>query len=351
MDSFFQNFSYLKIIFYTLGGLLALFLIKKILNFLGFSSKFTWGPINYWVVKKSRSLTSKEMAFLKKIGQSFRLTMPSSLVGNISSLDYYFRYYIASLYNQKMKDWTRYQILSQILEIRRKFAIIPLAYSKIHHSRQFAPGSKIRIGVKGKGFFETKVGESRYSFFTAVVPNHNLVKMLKKESKVLCKVTRLGDAQYTFSTSLIFVSELTDPLFAQIKHTRSLKRQQNRQDVRQKTDLLCSCQLVNMRKVKGGYVFDDIAKEEFSGHIKDLSSGGCSVYARKELTPGKFYKIRFRVVGQEVIIPVRVLRSSKTVQSVEKSITHFRFVGIKLKEKVLLQLFLYRLHPMYSKGL
>lgn len=336
-------------ILYGVGGLLALFVLKKILNFLGFSSKLTWGPINYWVVKKSHGLTAKEMNFLKKIGQSFRLTTPSSLVGNLNSLDYYFRYYISSLYNKKMNPWTRFQILNQLLEIRRKFSIVPLANTRIRHSRQFSPGSKIRIGIKGKGFFEGKVGESRYTFFTVMVPNQGSAQMLKKEARALCRVTRLGDAQYAFSSAVLFVSEMTSPMFVQLKHTRKLKRHQLRQDVRHKTDLPCTFRPVKMMKTKKGYVFADVGREEYTGNIKDLSSGGCAISSRQELKPGQFYKVRFKIVGEDIEIPMRVLRNNKIYQATDRTSSHFRFTGMTLKAKVLIQLYIYHLHPVYNK--
>jgi hypothetical protein len=338
-----------RIIIYTVLGLFGLFALKRLFIFLGFSSKFHWGFINYWIVKKSHQLSHREMKFLRKLAEYFRIPAPSYLVGNITSLDHYIALYIIHLYKRKMNYWARIRNINTIMEIRRKFALIPLASSRIRHSRQLPPGSKVRVGIKGKGYFSGVLGESRYSYFTVSIPSHKAADTLKKEKRVVCRVSRLGDAQYIFNTKVLFVSSMTSPMFAQLKQTRKLRRKQQRRDVRRKTEIFCDIVPVNPTKTKKGYIFVEDIRNKMSAYIKDISSGGAAVTTRDTLQPGKYYRIKFRLLGEELEVPGRVLRYNKINKYSEKGIGHFKFTGIPLNAKVMIQLYVYRLHPNFFK--
>lgn len=327
--------------------LIGLIVLKKILNFLGFSNKFRWGWINYWVVKKSHKLTMKEMKIIKDIAESFRITTPSYIVGTLPSLDHYLGLYVATVFNKKNIDiWGKIRLLSRILEIRRKFAVVPLSSFKIKNTRQFAPGTKIKIAISDKGYFESIIGDSRYSFFSVIIKDPKIASFLKSAGKVSARVSRLGDAQYYFKSKVLFVSTMTNPMFVQLKHTRKLKRKQFRSDIRVKTNIFTDIVPTNPQKTKKGYVFVD-GKEKYSGLIVNISSGGAAVQSRAPIQVGSYYRIRFKILGEELEIPSKVVLERRAGPNTPDATFHLRFVGISVRARVFIQLYAYKLHPSF----
>jgi len=326
--------------------LIGLVIVKKILNFFGFSRKFRWGTFNYWIVKKSHKLTFKEMRLLKNIAEAFKITTPSYLIGTLASLDHYLGLYIASVFNKKMDIWSRIRILSEILEIRRKFAVVPLSSFKIKNTRQFAPGTKIRIAISDKGFFESIIGDSRYSAFSVIVKDPNVAEILKSIGKVSAKVSRLGDAQYYFKSKVLLVSTMTRPMFVQLKHTRRLKRKQFRSDIRVKTNIFADIVPTTLQKAKKGYVFID-GKDKYSGLIINISSGGAAIQSRAPLQKGFYYRLKFKILGEEITIPAKVILERRLGPNTPDATFHLKFIGISLHARVFIQLYAYRLHPSF----
>ncbi len=321
--------------------------VKKILYFFGFSTKFRWGLLNYWFIKRSRALKFDEMRFLKTLAEEFKIQSPSYLLGKDESLDYYFRFHINSLFKNNMNYWVRIRRLSKILEVRRKFAMVPMSGMKVRHSRQFAPGNKMRIIIKDKGFYDGVIGENRYQFFTVTIPSLRVADMLKKEKRVKCKLNRIGDGQYIFFSKIGFVSTGTEPKFMQLKHTRKLKREQFRKDLRAKTEIVCDIISTKLLKTKKGFIFSDTKTDRRTGFVRDISSGGCSVSLHFTPKPGEFYKIKFKLLGEELEIAGRVLRYKPLTKHSDRGFSHFKFIGMPLKAKVMIQLFAYKLHPNF----
>ena len=350
MDMQLISLYFMRVVLGLVAGLLLFFMVRKILHFFGFSTKFRWGIINYWVIKKSHQLNFEEMRTLKTIAEEYKIVAPGYLVGTLNSLDYYLRFYISSFFKREMNYWTRIKIIAKILEIRRKFALVPVATARVRNSRQFAPGTKIRLFIKNRGYFDAVIGENRYSFFTATVPNQKVADLLRKEKKIRAQVSRIGDGQYNFFTKVTFISTATKPMFMQLKQTRKLKREQLRSDIRKKTDMVCDIIPTQLTKTKKGYIFSDSHKDKFTGFVRNISSGGCAVSLRFKPKAGDFYKIRFKIFGEEMEVPGRVLRFHSLTKDSERGVAPLKFVRMPIKAKVMIQLYNYALHPNYLKS-
>lgn len=329
-------------------GLAGLLLFRVLFRFLFPSMHFKWGFINYFVIKKSHQLTGREMLILKRIGQEFKVTSPSSLVGTPASLDYYLALYISNLFNRKkMQESLRTRILSEVLEIRRKFALVPLATSKIFNTRFFAPGTKIRIFFTKNKFYTGVIGENRYASFVATIPHEEIAEILKQKKKVKCVINRLADAQYTFQTKILFVSTSTKPMFLQLKHRGRLSRKQLRQDIRRKVDILSDIIPVKPALEGKHTVYRESLREKTSGFIRDLSSGGCSLGGRFNLTAGQYCKLDFKILGEHVQANAKIIRTTSPYKGSDRKTLYFRFLGLPLKNRVLIQLYTYHLHPTF----
>jgi hypothetical protein len=132
--------------------------------------------------------------------------------------------------------------------------------------------------------------------------------------------------------------------------TRKLKRKQFRSDIRVKTNIFTDIVPTNPQKTKKGYVFVD-GKEKYSGLIVNISSGGAAVQSRAPIQVGSYYRIRFKILGEELEIPSKVVLERRAGPNTPDATFHLRFVGISVRARVFIQLYAYKLHPsLFAKS-
>lgn len=339
-----------RLILYVLGFLVAVYLLKKLINFLNPNRAFKWGLFNYLSLKKLYNFNSREMRFLKNIARQYKVRSSFYLLGRLSSLDHYLSLYVLNIFqNKKLSPSQKNSRLAFALEIRRKFTVIPSTFDKLKSSRQISAGTSIRISLKGKGFFQSKIGDSRYTHFLVPVKSKEIMKHLKNEKNVVCSISRRGDARYRFKSKISLISEKTDPMFVQLKHSKSLKRTQLRRDIRQNCRIYTDLEKVktNTATKKGSTVYKSFASNKVNGYIKNISSGGAAVELKEPLNVGDIYKLQFRIFEEKVEIPARVIRFTPLAKYMNSGYVHLKFINISLKARNQIQLFTYRLHPSY----
>jgi c-di-GMP-binding flagellar brake protein YcgR len=350
----------LLIVSIILGFLFIMVLIKlsyKILNTYQDKRKFknpdkdffSFGPINFWLIKKRFNLTFLQMKKLQTILGKIKIPTAKVLLINKEIAFFYFRQYVELLFNELTNKDTLNELMDNVLELCPHF---------ISTSEEIETTKSIKIDTEFK--ITNEFGKKFITRAVDVNSRHILIKIPKEienetpalEDMILnISFNNEQDAYYEFTTFVLGTKKTGNVTFLMLAHSAKMERSQRRKSIRRNSEIEAMFYLLTVYKYEGQEKIMLHKKTMAAGYVKNISKNGFCILTKNSevFDKDKLIKIELKLNGKTESLVAKIKRK-RTIHQDRQCYLNIEIIKQVRSTERNIEAFVYNINPYFENN-
>ena len=275
------------------------------------------------------SLNGEQVKLLDYVFRNGNVNDPVRIMGDSSALDRHFKRAFRNIDMDSRDEARTQQNLSRLFVLRNAIEAAPIEDESSH------PVENSQAIIRyGKDNYNVKIYSTQGRSIITELPKNNIGTTLKISNGTNVNLAYLSKSNNSYSLPCSYVGiEKTEygPGFKMSSSGRA-KTLTKRQTRRRRIDLRCEFYLVTL--VESGKGRNKTSKlivspKKFTGTIRDISAGGCSIKTPVPVQAGSRLKINCNLGnGEQATVLGQVIRSNR---SATMTVIHVKFIKVPMR--------------------
>ncbi|MBO4403853.1 MAG: PilZ domain-containing protein, partial [Treponema sp.] len=310
--------------------------------------------IQFYAVGFDSGFRLSEIRTLWRLARINDLETPLSLFASLPSLNKCISRVIIETRKDGSYDTGKIQLfLQKLYDYRTRVALDAKKRMGIESTRALKKGQRLRIILKGKGVFSSRVLDNKRELVISLPVKYSeelqkftaLKGSLWEGKDVSVYLWRKDDASYVFESKVLAEGNYLGSRALFLRHSFELERAQKRQSIRVK----CSIQ-ADMYFIR--YAIKDYdaveTKPGFKVLLEDISEDGAMVRIGGKGKSSEKIKLQFSI-GNDLIMMYGTIRSVEFNKTLNQSRLHFECTHIAPSMRNTILTFVYKILPDEEK--
>jgi c-di-GMP-binding flagellar brake protein YcgR len=305
--------------------------------------------IKFFSIGLDSKFRLSEINLLWKLAKECDLEDPLALYVSVPSLNRCISMIITNSRKKGTeKSFKTQDFLARLYKFRTKIALDTEGKKGLQDTRSLDKGQRLRIILKGKGVFLSKILNNGHELVIEVPRQNNMIKIPGDEwvgKNLSVYLWRKGDASYVFDSIVFNAGMFTGESCLYLQHTDKLLRAQKRQSVR------CDCKIyAQMYMIKSEVVDYNIVENSLGYRclLEDISEDGAMIRIGGKGKTDVQIKLQFNL-NDTFIMMYGIIRAVEFNESMNQSRLHFECVHIEPSMKNAILSYVYKVIPEDQK--
>ncbi len=307
--------------------------------------------IHFFATGLDSKFNIAEISTLWKLAKECQLENPLSLYVSLPSLNKCISQVISTTRkNGTEKSFKVQSFLARLYKFRTRIALDSDAKKGLDDTRSLSKGQKLRIILKGKGIFFSRILNNGHEIIVSMPRQDDLIKVPGDQwidQIISVYLWRKGDASYVFDTKVLNAGLFIGEPCLHLQHTDNILRAQKRKSVR------CQCNIpVQMYIIKSEIVDFNVVEntEGYKCLLEDISENGAMIRIGGKGQNDVQIKLQF-TLNKTFIMMYGIVRGVEYNESINQSRLHFECTHIEEPMRNAILSFVYNTIPQEEKDI
>jgi c-di-GMP-binding flagellar brake protein YcgR len=290
-----------------------------------------WHSFNQ--IAKLRGLNKDEVALLRRLVVSYKLSKPSLIFTSTNILDSCIQRQVRKLSLQEIRGESKEDLINRYYRLRNK-VVRNRDVRGLSTTRAIPLGARMRAEVQNYGQYSVQVNQNEDEFLgisIPVLPPGKYVPWNKK--RVKCFYWKEDDASYIFESKVIDVIVTDEIQSICLKHVDHITRSQKRLYPRKSVRLPVYFSRVRVVEEGGRKKAVVDRRDTHWGTIIDISVGGLSIETAIPINRNNYIRVEFELREDYKMVAFGKVKRIEKNAARNTWIMHIQFTKIEKKDR------------------